>query len=104
MPNIMDMTLAQLQDAGIDISIQINTWPRRGGSNPPTPTQPSKAQLRDALHLYADKFGGPAARKLIGEGTTLETIKNPTQLYQQIFAELDAAVPPGGKNYALNKV
>lgn len=93
MPNILDMTLQQLSDAGIEISIQINTWPRKDSP----PSQPSKPQLRDALQAYASKFGGPAARQLIGEGTTLDDIKDPTALYQQILVDLEAAVPPGGE-------
>jgi len=79
--NIMDMSLQQLQDAGIEISIQINT----ANSNP------TRMQLRDALNLYAKTFGELAARKFIGDGSTLDDLPLTREYYQKIIAEIETS-------------
>ncbi len=96
---ILDMTLRELQEApdvaGITIKIlvhKITPADSPPSSNPSTSQQPSKQEMRNALTCYKDKFGAPAARELIGVGTTLDQImnNNPHELYQKIMKELDA--------------
>ena len=93
---ILDMTLRELQEADMTLTIKVLVHKIAPADSPSTTTQqqPSRQEMRNVLNTYAEKFGGPAARSLIGVGTTLDQIMNdnPDALYRKILNDLDAPV------------
>ena len=93
---ILDMTLRELQEADMTLTIKVLVHKIAPADSLPTTTQqqPSRQEMRNILNAYVKKFGPQTARDLIGIGTTLDQIMNdnPDALYRKILNDLDAPV------------